>query len=448
MLALQVSLGRRPERCIAHPDPMLKTVSAVDSLQAPQCKPSADRPLHVVVVDEELPYPPNSGKRIRTLNLLLPLASRHRIAYLAYPNADPCETREATAFLHSQNIQTMLVPRALPGKSGLGFYGRLAWNLVSPLPYSVQVHNSRALRRAIRDYALRNRVDLWQSEWTPYVHSLAAAGVRPWIVIAHNVESLIWRRYCETETNLLKRWYIRRQWKKFECFERKVFDQASQAIFVSQPDAALAREQFAARRSAVVDNGVDVRHYQTDGRPRDPHTILFLGSLDWRPNLDAVRSLLDRIFPALRDRVPDAQLLVVGRKPPRWLVDRAAQVPGVELHADVADVRPYLWRCTVMAVPLRIGGGSRLKILEALAADCPVVSTKVGAEGLCLEPGRHFLQIDAIDDMPAALAQCLCDPQAIRQMTSLGRQVVATRYDWSVLAERLEAVWLEQGGQP
>jgi glycosyltransferase involved in cell wall biosynthesis len=265
--------------------------------------------------------------------------------------------------------------------------------------------------------------------------------------MAHNVESLIWRRYCETETSPLKRWYIRRQWKKFERFERKVFDQAAQTIFVSQPDADLAREQFAARRGAVVDNGVDVRHYQTDGRPREPQTIVFLGSLDWRPNLDAVQILLDRVFPAVRDRLPEAQMLIVGRKPPRWLVDRAAQLPGVELHADVADVRPYLWRSTVMAVPLRIGGGSRLKILEALAADCPVISTKVGAEGLCLEPGRHFVQVDAVGDMAAALAQCLRDPQAIREMTGVGKQVVASRYDWSVLAERLDEVWLEQGGR-
>ncbi len=427
---------------------MLNTRSAVNDLQASGAKPSVNRPLHVVVVDEELPYPLNSGKRIRTLNLLLPLASRHQITYLAYPNADACETAEATAFLHSHDIQTVLVPRALPGKSGLSFYGRLAWNLVSPLPYSVQVHNSRALRRTIRDYASRNRVDLWQCEWTPYAHSLADVVASRWIVVAHNVESLIWRRYCETETNLLKRWYIWRQWKKFERFERTVFDQASQAVFVSQPDADLAKEQFAARRTRVVDNGVNVRHYETDGRPRDAHTILFLGSLDWRPNLDAVHGLLDQVFPAVRDRVPEAQLLIVGRKPPRWLVDRAAQVPGVELHADVTDVRPFLWRCGVMAVPLRIGGGSRLKILEALAADCPVVSTKVGAEGLCLEPGRHFLQVDAVADMAAVLSQCLCEPQSIRQMTSLGKQIVSMRHDWSILAERLNEVWLEQGGPP
>ena len=427
---------------------MLKSLSAAENRRVAGDKPGVDRPLHVVVVDEELPYPPNSGKRIRTLNLLLPLAARHRITYLAYPNADPGETEEAAAFLQSRGIQTVLVRRALPGKSGLGFYGRLAWNLVSPLPYSVQVHGSRALQRAIAVHAARNRVDLWQCEWTPYAHSLAGAVAGPWIVMAHNVESLIWQRYWETESNPLKRWYIRRQWEKFKKFERTIFAQASRAVFVSEADAARAREQFAARRAGVVDNGVDVGHYQAAGQPRDRQQILFLGSLDWRPNLDAVQSLLDRIFPRVRECLPGARLVIVGRKPPRWLVDRAARTPGVELHADVADVRPFLWQCGVMAVPLRLGGGSRLKILEALAAECPVVSTKVGAEGLCIEPGKHFLQVDALADMAAALTGCLGDPRASGQMASLGRQVVATRYDWSVLAERLNAVWLEQGGQP
>jgi glycosyltransferase involved in cell wall biosynthesis len=126
------------------------------------------------------------------------------------------------------------------------------------------------------------------------------------------------------------------------------------------------------------------------------------------------------------------------------LVDRAAQCERVAIHADVPDVRPFLHQCGAMAVPLRIGGGSRLKILEALAAECPVVSTKVGTEGLDLVRGRHLIEVDAPEDMAGALVQAIRDPQPIREMARLGRQLVADRYDWPILAEKLERIWLEQ----
>jgi glycosyltransferase involved in cell wall biosynthesis len=370
----------------------------------------------------------------------------------------------------------------LPGKSGAGFYGRLVRNLLSPLPYSVQVHRTAALRTAIRQVAARRHVDLWHCEWTPYAESLRGIVDGPWVVMAHNVESLIWRRYCEIETNPWKRWYIRGQWRKFERFERRVFAETAQLIAVSEQDAALARDHFQAPRVKVVENGVDVawfcpqvarcssaghvnvghvsnvpntmessspstmKSYSGDcaSGPRDPRSLLFLGSLDWRPNLDAARLLLDGVFPKVLAAEPQARLAIVGRKPPQWLVDRARRCENVALHADVPDVRPFLHQCGAMAVPLRVGGGSRLKILEALAAECPVVSTKVGAEGLRLTPGRHFVEADSVDDMADALVGTIRNPQPIQEMARRGRDAVADRYDWSIMARKLEEIWLEQ----
>ncbi|MHB1035986.1 MAG: glycosyltransferase family 4 protein [Pirellulales bacterium] len=375
---------------------------------------------------------------------MLPLAKRHRITYIAYRHADPDETRQAVAFLNDHGIETMVVDRLVPCASGLAFYARLLLNLLSPLPYSVQVHNSGALRHAIRRHAATHRVDLWHAEWTPYHEPICRTVPGPWVVMAHNVESLIWQRYCETESNVVKRWYIKRQWHKFERFERRAFSRAAQTVTVSDADAALARERFGAVRVSVVDNGVDVAAFRTDGSPRNPHRVLFLGSLDWRPNLDAVQILLDRVFPEVLAKHPAAQLVLVGRKPPGWLTDRVRECRNVQLHADVPDVRPFLWECGMMVVPLRIGGGSRLKIIEALAAECPVVSTRVGAEGLHLIPNRHFVQVDGIDEVAPALVQGIANPRPLQEMAILGRQLVADRYDWPMLSTKLETVWHAQ----
>src|SRR5439155_2998511 len=141
-------------------------------------------------------------------------------------------------------------------------------------------------------------VDVWHCEWTPYARALRGLKGARRVVMAHNVESLIWQRYFENESNPLKRWYIGRQWRKFERFERRALRQADRAVAVSPEDAALFRSRFGVEAVDVVDNGVDVDYFRPGAGPRDPHRVLFLGSLDWRPNLDAVDQLLDHVYPA------------------------------------------------------------------------------------------------------------------------------------------------------
>jgi glycosyltransferase involved in cell wall biosynthesis len=398
--------------------------------------------LRVAMVDEELSYPPTSGKRIRTLNLLLRLAKRHSLTFLCHRNADADEARTAAEFFGDHGIETVVVDRNVPPRSGPGFYARLAANLLSPLPYSVASHNSRELRAAVAAHAAAHPVDLWHCEWTPYVVALRELrGVRR-LIMAPNVESLIWQRYAETETNPLKRWYIRQQWRKFQRFERRAAAEADQIVAVSDSDAELFRREFAADNVAVVENGVDTTFFQPAGIGRDDLRILFLGSLDWRPNLDAVAQLLDHIFPAVRTVEPSARLEIVGRNPPLTLRRRIEATPGVELHANVADVRPHLARCGVMAVPLRIGGGSRLKILEALACGMPVVSTVVGAEGLHLQAGRHLDVVPGVEEMADALMRVIRTPEQARDRADRGRQIVLKRYNWDTLADQLERIWL------
>lgn len=396
--------------------------------------------MHVVIIDGDVSYPATSGKRLRTLNLMLQLAPRHRLTYVGRCAADSNEARVAPPFLRDHGITPVLVHHPVPQKSGLAFYARLGANLLSALPYSVASHDCPPMREAVAALAGAEPVDVWQFEWAPYQAIVDSKWPGARVVIAHNVDTLIWQRYYENETNVLKQAFLKTQWQKFRQFEETAFRKATRVVAVSEDDARLIRTQFGQPNVDVVDNGIDRAYFAGVGGPRDPASILFLGALDWRPNLDAVGLLLDRIFPRVREREAHAKLVIVGRHPPASLVQRAAQTPAVELLADVPDVRPYLGASGVMAVPLRIGGGSRLKILEALACGLPVVSTKVGAEGLLLTPGVDYMLAED-DAMPDALIHAIRHPAEVQAMAQHGRTIVLDLYDWSVLAKKLETVW-------
>jgi polysaccharide biosynthesis protein PslH len=395
----------------------------------------------VAVVNAELPYPPTAGNRIRTLNLLVRLARHHQITFVAR-RGDPEETRQAIAYLGDHGIRTLVVDHSVPRKSGPAFYARLGANLLSPLPYSVASHFSAPLRRAVRSLAARDTFDIWQAESTPYFPVLDVVPAAPRLIVAHNVESQIWARYFAAETHPARRWYVGQQWRKYERYERRTLTRATRVVAVSPEDARLIREHFGCNRVEVVDNGVDRAYFEAvAAERREFNRILFLGGFDWRPNLDAVSLLLDRIFPEVRVAEPSARLDLVGRRPPESLVRRAAAMEGVELHADVPDVRPYLARSGAMVVPLRIGGGSRLKILEALATGLPVVSTRIGAEGLALVAGRDYIAADEPGDLAQALVAHVRDPGPGLAMARRGRLLVLERYDWDTLAGELGRIW-------
>lgn len=400
--------------------------------------------MKVAIVNEGIGYPPDAGNWLRTLNLMVPLARRHQITYICRGSNDPSAVSRAREYYADHGIRALISDDHPPENRGAMFYGRLAANLLSPFPYSIAAHRSRAVRATMRRLAAEERIDLWQFETISYADTLSPTSART-IVMAHNVESLIWERLRDAERGRARRWYIGHQWRKYARFEQRVLRAADRVVAVSEEDAALMRERFGVSNAAVVDNGVDIARFANDSsiQVRDARLVLFLGSLEWRPNLDSVELLLSEIMPAVRASEPEARLCIVGRKPPASLVKRVKDDPLTELHPNVPDVRPYLARAAMLAVPLRIGGGSRLKILEAAAAGLPVVTTRVGCEGLRFEAGRDLSVVNSADEMSGALLECMRHPAAAAARAANAKRVIDSRYDWSRLADRLEQVWVE-----
>ena len=396
--------------------------------------------MRVLAIDEALPYPTDSGKRIRTFELLRRLARAHEIT-LVVPEERPSPA-EALAAVRATGIHVLTVPRAPLTKHGLRFAWDLLRNVPMRAPYMVMGHRVRAVREAVAARVAAARPDVIHVEWTPLVCNVPEGLGVPVVVSAHNVESDIWARYVLTERSAARRAYVRLQHRKVARFEREALAAADGVVAVSEADGARIRAFSGQAHVVVAPNAVDGERFAPDpAAPVDPCELLFTGSLDWRPNQDAVVWFLDEILPRVRARVPEATFRVVGRAPPTWLLEKAASVAGVTVNGSVPDVRPYVARAGVSIVPLRVGGGSRLKIPEALAMERPVVSTTVGAEGLSVEGGLFLA--DGPEPFAEAVERAIREPAEAARRAAVGRAATLRHHEWGCVAPLLERAWRE-----
>lgn len=390
----------------------------------------------VLVIDEELPYPANTGKRIRTQNLLRRLSSDFAIDYLVHESG---ANEESIRFFAEHNICVHTAGSSISGKRGLLFPFKIAANLLSSKPYSVNSHTKPPFARRIKGLVRTGRYQLVHCEWSPYANYYDYDGT-PWIISAHNVEYMIWQRLTENERNPLKRAVFGAQAIKMKRFEREIFSTLRYFTAVSEDDACLMKK-LGCKDVAVVSNGVDIDYFASqDDAVVEPKSLVFTGSMDWLANQSAIRWFAEEIHPRLKDRV-DYRLYVVGRNPPDWMTASGGVPSEFVITGTVDDVRPYIARSSVYVVPLLVGGGSRLKILEALSMRKAIVSTSVGAEGLEVEDGRELVLADGPDEFVNAIVTLLDNEPQRKRLGEYGEALVHENYEWGQLARRQAEFW-------
>jgi len=393
--------------------------------------------LRVLVLDEALPHPPDSGKRLRTWHLLRRLARRHGVTLLAYGSGDAGRDRAAVAALEAEGIESHTVAPP-PAAGGWRLHARLLGNCASPWPYSVSKHHTARMEAAVEALWQRGGFDLLQVEWTPFASHLRHSSI-PHVIASHNIEAHIWQRRAAV-SGPAGAVYFRWQAAKMRRFEQRAFAHAAGVTAVSVEERATA-EAWGAAEAQVVANGVDLEWFQPREGAAVADRLVFVGALDWHANEDAVLHFVEAIAPRLRALRPQSRLQVVGRRPSPALQRRLRAAAGVELVGEVEDVRPHLGSASAVVVPLRIGGGSRIKILEALAMEKAVISTRVGAEGLGLEDGRHLLLADEAEAFAQAAAGLLGDGERARQLGRAGGERVRAQHSWDRCAQDLESAW-------
>ena len=391
----------------------------------------------ILVLLPSVPMPADAGAKLRNLGLLRALQADQSFEVDALALGTPAEQARLAPLVR----QARVVP--LPGRRQL--HQRLRDLALTPLPDMALRAWSPAFAAAVACALRTERYDLVQAEGIEMAGYLARVPAEQRVYDAHNAEFLLQRRASQLAPSLVARLYSRLQWRRLERFERQLVRSSRLVLAVSEHDAnqllALAN---AAARVRVVPNGINVTDYPLRRRAAEAApNLLLLGKLDFRPNAEAARWLVERVLPGLVAEMPAARLFCVGRTPPAWLVRAGQHDERIAVTGYVADERPYLERAAALLLPLRVGGGTRLKALVAMASGLPIVSTRLGMEGLEAVPGEHYLGAETAAEWVQALRRVLGDAGLRQRLTVAARALVEQRYDWRTLTPTVHRTYAE-----
>lgn len=404
------------------------------TLNAPKGYGRRPNRLRILWIKANKLLPLHSGGSIRSYNILRQLAVHNDVTLFSYYEGAPDAKYE--------NELTRLFPRAVCLCTGTRFLGRgLDYLLRFPLqpPYAVARFKSAAVRSRIQASLREKRFDVAVCDFLDAAINFPASSDIPAVLFQHNVESEIWRRHVLTAINPARRLIYGVEFMKMLHYEQRAVRRFDHVIAVSGHDRKLMSAWTDASRITIVPTGVDLQQFQpspslrTTGKP----LVLFVGAMDWEPNIDAAEYFCREIWPSILAKVPTAQFRIVGRDPVRRVQELISR--SVEVTGSVTSVVDHLHEAAVVVVPLRVGGGTRLKIYEAMAAGKAVVSTAIGAEGLDVHPGQDIVLADEPVAFADAVITFLQDGE-LRLRYEQAAASLAARYDWAAIGDKFGSV--------
>lgn len=382
--------------------------------------------------------PLDTGGKIRSFNLLRELARAHDVSLFTFYGNHPGDAHQKLEEIFSE---VRCMPLNLPDARGIGEAFDYARNLFTARPYSIAKYCRPSVASALREFLAKRSFDVILCDF------LFSVDVIPWdwrcpkVLFTHNVEEQIWRRHFEITRNPVWKAVSWREYQTILRAERHFVRCADHVLTVSEADRNYFTAYASPEKITVVPTGVDVDYFRPAAALAKPDSLVFTGSMDWLPNEDAILYFAHGILPLLRQTIPSAELRVVGRKPSQRLLRLGQQTLGINVVGEVQDIRPHVHNAALYVVPLRIGGGTRIKIFEAMAMGKAVVSTTVGAEGLPVRHNENIILADDPVDFAREVARLLRDREAREKIGEAARQLVQANYSWRSVVGVFDAVF-------
>ncbi len=399
-----------------------------------------------VKADKLLPV--QNGGNIRTYHVLRYLCARHELTFYSYYGGSPDSDYEREFQRQLPGAVAVCTgKRELTGAArGLDYLAHLS----AQPPYAVSRFAHAKVQKQIQLWFREQRFDVAVCDFLDAAVNFPGSLDLPSVLFQHNVESEIWRRHAATAGNPAKKMMYRMEFRKMFRYERAAVRKFHHVIAVSENDRALMTQWVDGDRVSVVPTGVDLAQYRPDPAEFDKNfdanpldrsapLITFVGAMDWEPNLDGVEYFCGDVWPSIKAEVPQARFRIVGRNPGRRVQKWASIDASIEVTGRVPSVVEHLRQSAVVIVPLRIGGGTRLKIYEAMATAKAVVSTTLGAEGLDVHHGSDIMLADDSESFAHAVIMLLRDRE-LRHRYEKAAAETAARYDWPAIGERFSGI--------
>ena len=391
--------------------------------------------LKILVVTPSVPYPPHWGFGIRVFNLLRELAETNSVSLVCFAaEADDGKVRELLKFCAA--VHTVPSPLA----NNVIKRRRQLRSTFSRRSFQSTGTRSAEMVRLLRKVLAAGDFDLVQLESSQLVSSFPSCSM-PTVLDEHNIEYELLRRMVDVERSPLRKAYNWIEYRKFRREETRAWVRVDACVLTSDREYEIVRAALPSKAAHVAPNGVDIDYFKPSDAPTESNSIVFTGLMSYRPNVDAVKFFVREILPRIVTKVPDVKFRIVGLEAEQNVGYLAG--PHVDVISDVPDVRPYIERAAIVAVPLRMGSGTRLKVLDALAMGKPIVSTSVGCEGIAVRNTQHLLVADGPEHFADAVLGLLSDPARGERLGRAGRQLVEAQYSWASISRSLAAFHAE-----
>lgn len=400
--------------------------------------------MNVLFIADIVPYPPNTGIKIRTYNIIKQLSQnkKNNIYILSFNHKVLINTeQEMTRCVNAlkdlcKEVYVFDIPS---DRNRFSYLCCLAKNIFQTKPYRVARYFSKDCSKTISDILKKNKIDLVHLDKAELYGYKPFLGDLPIVCTNHNVESELMKRRVRYEINLLRRLFAYIQYFKTRYYERKVLNMVDGYLTCTDVDRDFFRGELGiTSRQATIENGVDISYYSNSGSLEEDY-VLIIGAQNKEStaNYDATHYFIRDIWPLISEKEPGLKLKIVGRNPDVTVLELAKKYRNVEVLGFVKDEREVFEKAKALLVPLRVGGGSRLKILIAMAMNKAIVSTTIGAEGIACEDGKNIF----IADKPALFAnnvlKLIADNNLRRAIGASARSLVEDRYDWKKIGEKL-----------
>ena len=393
--------------------------------------------MRILLLTQVLPYPPDSGPKVKTLNLLKFLAQRHQVTLVSFIRGD--QSKEARQLeKYCESVHVVPIKRSL-----LRDLWHVFLSLMSHRPFLMVRDDQAAMRCMVDRLSAQNAFDVVHADQLNMAQYALRLGNLRKFLDTHNASWLLYKRLAETKGHSPQKWLLNREWRLLWEYEGCMVREFDTILAVSEFDkAALAQTAGESSKITVVPIGIDVEDLPLLQRRSSTENVVFVGTLYWWPNIDGVLWFIREVYSRIRAKRPQVTFDVIGARPPRQILRLEKEETGIKVRGYVEKLGPYLERARAFVVPLRAGSGMRVKILNAMSSGVPIVSTSLGCEGIVAEHGRHLLMADTAEDFAENTVRLLENPRLGDQLAQNARKLVESTYDYRLACQTIERLYV------